>query len=109
MKSINLSWLKTDAKTWMWRLLPVATILAFWIPGQIKSASPWGFVWLDLSLVLGWILGWLLAEADHVMYATMCNPQELTCQRVKAEIDKKDWRRAWGLLEETGGRERSYQ
>lgn len=58
-------------------------------------------LWPDLNLVIGWVIGWLLAEADHLVYATMCNPQELTCQRVRAEMDKKNWRNAWKMLEET--------
>lgn len=57
--------------------------------------------WLDLNLIAGWIIGWFLAEADHFVYATMCNPQELTCQRVRAEMDKKNWKNAWRMLQDT--------
>jgi len=90
-------------QTWAWRAIPIGAVLAARILDQIKGGMEWGAVVVDLSLLTGWIIGWMLAEADHLMYATMCNPQEMTCQRVRSEIDKKDWRRAWGLLQETRG------
>jgi hypothetical protein len=99
--NFNLSWLATDAKVWLWRVVPIGTILAVKVAEQLKGQILLKASLLDLSLLAGWILGWLLAEADHVLYATMCNPQELTCQRVRAEMGKKDWRRAWQLLQET--------
>jgi hypothetical protein len=55
----------------------------------------------NLLLVLGWILGYALVEADHLFYVAVCNPQELTCQRIRHEMAQKNWRNAWGLLQET--------
>ena len=61
--------------------------------------------WVGSALLaLGWILGNLLAELDHVSYVIVCNPQELTCQRVRHEIlETKNWRNAWGILQSTKG------
>jgi hypothetical protein len=55
----------------------------------------------DILLAAGWVMGYFLADMDHLFYATVCNPQELTCQRVRHELDNKNWRNAWGLLEAT--------
>ena len=56
----------------------------------------------SLWLVAGWIVGYALAEADHLFYVAVCNPQELTCQRVRHEIlDTRNWRNAWGILKAT--------
>lgn len=58
----------------------------------------------NIFLVVGWGVGYLLAEADHLFYVAMCNPQELSCQRVRREIlENRDWRNAWGILQETRG------
>ncbi len=54
-------------------------------------------------LLLGWILGNLLAELDHVSYVIVCNPQELTCQRVRQELGVRSWKSAWELLRRTAG------
>lgn len=60
--------------------------------------------WLgSLLLVIGWVIGNLLAEADHVFYVAVCNPQELTCQRVRREVQNKNWKNAWGILKSTSG------
>jgi hypothetical protein len=41
------------------------------------------------------------------IYVAPCNPQELSCQRVRHEIrENKNWRLGWQLLKETVGRER---
>ncbi len=55
----------------------------------------------NLLLVFGWIIGYALVEADHWFYVVVCNPQELTCQRIRSEVAQKNWRNAWGLLQET--------
>lgn len=55
----------------------------------------------SVLLVVGWIVGNLLAEADHWFYVAVCNPQELSCQRVKYEVQKRNWKNAWGILQET--------
>lgn len=55
----------------------------------------------SLLLVTGWLVGYLLAEADHLFYVAVCNPQELACQRVRWEIEKRDFRKAWELLRTT--------
>lgn len=60
--------------------------------------------WLgDLWLVVGLGVGYLLAEADHMFYVAMCNPQELSCQRVRQEVERHNWKNAWGILKETRG------
>lgn len=86
---------------WMWRILPIGAVtivrlIKHFQTGYFSSLWPG-----DLSLVLGWVIGWFLAEADHLFYATMCNPQELTCQRVRSEFGKKNWKNAWGILKQT--------
>ncbi len=92
-----------DLKVWAWRAGPILLILAVrvfrqWQAGYLNR------MWTgDLNLLIGWVLGWFLADADHLFYATMCNPQELTCQRVRQEAGKRNWRRMWGILEETKG------
>lgn len=86
---------------WLWRVLPIALLMGFRIFKHFQSGYL-GALWSsDLLLVIGWVIGWLLAEADHLFYATMCNPQELTCQRVRSEIGAKNWRNAWGILKQT--------
>ena len=67
------------------------------------SQLGWRIWWTDLLLVLGWLIGWGLAELDHLFYALVCDPQEVSCQRVKREIDLKRWKSAWGILESTKG------
>ncbi len=99
--NFKLSWLATDARTWLWRVVPIVFVLIAKIWRQWQSEVIGRTWWLDVSLLVGWVLGWALAEADHLIYATMCNPQELTCQRVKAEIDKRQWGKAWQMLQET--------
>ena len=63
----------------------------------------WGIWWTDFLLVVGWLIGWGLAELDHLFYALVCDPKEVSCQRVKREIDLKRWKSAWGILESTKG------
>lgn len=57
----------------------------------------------NILMVVGWGIGYVLGELDHLFYAYACNPQELSCQRVRREIEKKDWKNAWGILKETAG------
>ncbi len=52
-------------------------------------------------LAVGWILGYLLGEADHLFYALVCNPQELSCMRVKEELTNQRWHSAWVMLKST--------
>ncbi len=61
--------------------------------------------WLGSALlVAGWVIGYLLAEVDQIFYVAMCNPQELSCQRVRHEIwENKNWKLGWQLLQETAG------
>jgi len=86
---------------WLIGVVPILglELIRFWqqaSAGYLKQV--W---WLDLLLLVGWIIGWFLAEADDVFYALVCNPQELTCQRVKGEFNKKNWSGAWRLLRQT--------
>jgi len=72
----------------------------------IKILIPTGVIGLvQISqlflLVLGWGMGWLLAEADHLFYTTVCNPQELTCQRVRKELWANNFAKAWRMLLDT--------
>lgn len=58
--------------------------------------------WLgSLLLGLGWIIGDLMSEIDQLFYVAMCNPQELTCQRIRSEVSHRNFKNAWGLLNET--------
>ena len=52
-------------------------------------------------LAVGWILGYYLGDADHLFYAFVCNPQELSCMRVKEELTNRRWRSAWAMLKST--------
>lgn len=63
----------------------------------------WSIWWTDLLLVVGWLVGWGLAELDHLFYALVCDPKEVSCQRVKREIYLRRWKSAWGILESTRG------
>jgi hypothetical protein len=67
------------------------------------SQLGWRVWWTDLLLVVGWLIGWGLAELDHLFYALVCDPKEVSCQRVRREIDLKRWKSAWGILEATRG------
>ncbi len=55
----------------------------------------------NLVLVAGWVIGYALSEIDQLFYVAMCNPQELTCQRIRSEISQRNFKNAWGLLQET--------
>ncbi len=55
----------------------------------------------NILLAVGWVIGYYLADVDHLFYALVCNPQELSCQRVRYEIEKRDWKNAWRMLKET--------
>lgn len=55
----------------------------------------------NIWLVGGWIIGYILAGADHLLYAVVCNPQELTCQKIKQHIARSAWHEAWKVLKET--------
>lgn len=52
-------------------------------------------------LVIGWIIGYLLAEIDHLFYVLVCNPQELSCMRVRNEIANRRFGSAWRMLKST--------
>ncbi len=86
---------------WGWRVLPVAVVVVARIVLQIQ-AGYFEEVWLgDLILILGWFIGWLMADADHIFYAVVCSPQELTCQRVRTELGNKNFLKAWRILQDT--------
>lgn len=55
----------------------------------------------DIWLGVGWILGYFASELDQIFYATVCNPHELSCQRVQSEIAKRDWKNAWRMLQDS--------
>jgi hypothetical protein len=94
-------WKKYVSSVWVWRLVPIGVLLAIRLVKEYQ-AGYLGVLWPgNLWLLAGWTVGWFLADADHLFYATMCNPQELTCQRVRAEIGNKNWRNAWGILKQT--------
>lgn len=63
----------------------------FWIGGAAT--------WLtNLWLAVGWSLGYWLTDVDDLFYVYVCNPKEMTCQRVREEAGRKNWRRAWEIL-----------
>lgn len=57
----------------------------------------------SVLLAVGWVMGYLLAEVDHLFYALVCNPQELSCMRVKNELENHRWRSAWQMLKSSAG------
>ena len=80
----------------MLRVLVIAVVVAV----RVWFKQDWlGSLWL----VAGWVVGYVLAEADHLFYVAVCNPQELTCQRVRREVQNKNWKNAWGILRSTSG------
>ena len=60
-----------------------------------------GLIWGEVWLVVGWVIGDLMSEIDQLFYVAMCNPQELTCQRIRFEVSHRNFKNAWGLLQET--------
>jgi len=84
-------------------IVPLVTIIGARTMRELGTGGLGAVMWLwDLLLVAGWFIGYIiLAEADHIFYALMCNPHELTCSRVRAEVDKKNWKLAWRMLQET--------
>lgn len=85
---------------WIVRIVIIAAIVAIRLIGRIGQIGPIDEIWL----VAGWVIGMMLAEADHLFYVAVCNPQELTCQRVRHEIlENRNWRNAWGILQSTKG------
>ena len=87
----------------MWQLIVGGIILVGRIIGQYNSVDWLSIVVDKLFFVVGWGIGYLLAEADDMFYATVCSPQELTCQRVKSEMTQRNWKNAWGILKSTKG------
>ncbi len=57
----------------------------------------------NILLAGGWVIGYYLADIDHLFYALVCNPQELSCMRVKNELANHRWRSAWQMLRSTVG------
>lgn len=57
----------------------------------------------SLLLAVGWGIGYWLADIDHLFYALVCNPQELSCMRVKQLLVNRSWSAAWKMLKETQG------
>jgi len=57
----------------------------------------------NIMLAVGWGIGYLLADVDHLFYALVCNPQELSCMRVKNELANHRWHSAWQMLRSTAG------
>ena len=55
----------------------------------------------NIWLVVGWGIGHWLADIDHLFYALVCNPQELSCMRVRNELANRRWRSAWQMLKST--------
>ena len=55
----------------------------------------------DIWLGIGWLMGYFASELDQIFYATVCNPHELSCQRVQSEIAKRDWKNAWRMLQDS--------
>jgi hypothetical protein len=68
-----------------------------YLSGGIRNINYWG----SLLFIVGWGLGYVLAEVDHLFYAWMCNPQELSCLRVRNEIENRRFRNAWAMLKAT--------
>lgn len=56
-----------------------------------------------VALVVGGIIGSALAEADHLFYVVMCNPLELSCQRIRQKLEVRNWKEAWELIKATSG------
>lgn len=99
----SIDWKKAIGSGFLWKTVPIGLIFAVRVWGQWQDKM-FSKLWFgDILLILGWIIGWMVAEADHLFYAAMCNPQELTCQRVRSEIGKRDLKKAWVMLEETKG------
>jgi hypothetical protein len=93
--------MKEEDKFWMFA--PILSIVAIklvklLIPTGTIGLIPMGQLFL---MVFGWGIGWLLAEVDHLFYTTVCNPQELTCQRVRKEIWANNFTKAWRMLLDT--------
>ena len=82
---------------WIARILIVAAIVAIRLIGRIGQIGD------NIWLVAGWIIGYALAEADHLFYVAVCNPQELACQRIRTKLETRNWRDAWALMRETAG------
>ncbi len=51
-----------------------------------------------LQLWLGGIVGTLLPDIDHLLYAYVIHPQDLSSQRMKAYIAQKQYFRAWDTM-----------
>ena len=57
----------------------------------------------NIWLAVGWGMGYWLADIDHLFYALVCNPQELSCMRVRNELANHRWRSAWQMLKSSAG------
>lgn len=86
----------------LWQIVPISMVIL------IQSwrgflAGGWSGIPLVYIcwIVVGWIAGWLFAELDHVFYLLISKPEELTSQRVRAELNKKNWRGMWKLIQDT--------
>lgn len=96
--------LDPHVRTRIWQVAPIGAIIFIrLLKGVALKSGIVSIVSGEGLLALGWILGQILVELDHVFYAGVCNPQELTCQRVKKEVEAKNWKKAWQILQETKG------
>ncbi len=62
--------------------------------------------WLSLlyyPFVVGGLIGTLLPDVDHLLHFYILKPQELTSQRIKYLLDRKQFIKSWDLLAYTRG------
>lgn len=61
----------------------------------------WDWQWNLILLWLGGLLGTFLIDLDHLLYALIIYPQEITSMRVKRLIDQRQFKEALVLLVDT--------
>lgn len=80
-------------------LVLVVRLIREYLGAGLAGLNYGGNIWL----AVGWGIGHLLADIDHLFYAWVCNPQELSCMRVRNELANRRWRSAWQMLRPTAG------
>ena len=54
---------------WIARILIIVVIVAIRLIGRMGQIGD------NIWQVVGWMIGYALAEADHLFYVAVCNPQ----------------------------------
>jgi hypothetical protein len=92
---------ESKAEKWLWGAVPIIALFAARVYHHVNEGI-FSRIWLDdILLVFGWAAGWFLADADHLFYALVSNPHEMTSQRILQEIKNRNWKKILEIINDT--------